>query len=394
MRYIAIIAAALIICAGLALAAAGPAALWPFLTLVALLLAAFAAVLAAYLFLKAERMQGDIDRLAHTLDGALKELAAGNERNSLTLGALTATIDRQIGGMLDRIDTHSDAPTEAAAAPPAENRDDPAGQGAGERKPAAKPALGATLPAGWADRELELSLEPIVSVSQGAAAGFEVLAHLVLEDGTERIVRGLSPAIAPADLAAFELALVKAAMHASRRQLGADSSRLPLHVAVSAAMLGDAAALEEVCGLLDLHAGLARGLIFSIPAELFTTKDKPVQHSIVRLAVSGAALAAEGWPTEENGLERLKLQGVRIVKLAADRLLDRERVRRKAVPGADLAELIGRSGMTIVATDVATDEDAVALLDLGVDLMRGECFSPPRKLKSSPPGGSATLPAR
>lgn len=394
MRYLAITAAALIICAGLALAAAGPSALWPFLTLVTLLLAAVTAALAAYLFLKAERMQGDIDRLAHTLDGALKELAAGNERNSLTLGALTATIDRQIGGMLDRIDTRPDASTEITNAPPANSRSDEAGRGADESKPAAKPAVGASLPAGWAERELELSLEPIVSVSQGAAAGFEVLAHLVLEDGSERIVRGLSSAIGQADLAAFELALVKAAMHASRRQLGAEGARLPLHVAVSAALLGNEAALEEVCGLLNLHSGLARGLIFSIPAELFTTKDKPVQHGIVRLAVSGAALAAEGWPADENGLERLKLQGVRIVKLAADRLLDRERIRRKAMAGADLAELIARSGMTIVATDVATDEDAVALLDLGVDMMRGECFSPPRKLKPTVSGGPATLPAR
>lgn len=337
-------------------------------------------------------MQGDIDRLARTLDGALKELAAGNERNSLTLGALTATIDRQIGGMLGRIDAHPSAPVDAAiVVPPADGQ---AAREAGERKPAAKPAAAASLPAGWADRELELSLEPIVSVSQGAAAGFEVLAHLALEDGSERIVRGSPLAAGPADLAAFELALVKAAMHASRRQLGAAGARLPLHVAVSAALLGDEAAVEEVCSLLDRHAETARGLIFSIPAELFTTKDKPIQHGIVKLAVSGAALAAEGWPTEENGLERLKLQGVRIVKLATDRLLDRERVRRKSMPGADLAELIGRSGMIIVAVDVATDEDAVALLDLGVDLMRGECFSPPRRLKSFASDGSATAPAR
>ena len=103
----------------------------------------------------------------------------------------------------------------------------------------------------------------------------------------------------------------------------------------------------------------------------------------MRLTISGAIFAAEGWPREEDALERLKLQGVRLVKLSADRLLDRERTRRRSPSGADLAELIDRSNMAIIAIDVASDEDAVALLDLGVDLMRGERFSPPRRLKPS-----------
>lgn len=380
---IAIAAAVLILGAGFALAATGQSSFWSFLVVVSLAFAAGGLALTGYLHFKVERMRGDIDRLARTLDGALKDLAAGNERNSLTLGALTGTIDRQIGGMLERIETATRP--EASAASPASVADDGASQG---RKAPQKSAAGERLPAGWADRELELSLEPIVSVSQGAAAAFEVHAHILLEDGSERVVRRLSEAANPQDLCAFELALVKAAMHASRRKLAAEA-RLPLHVAISAALLGDEAAVGELCSLLDLHSGLAKGLVFSVPAEQFATKDNSVRHGIVRLTISGAVFAAEGWPREEDALERLKLQGVRLVKLAADRLLDRERIRRKSPSGADLAELIDRSNMAIVAVDVASDEDAVALLDLGVDLMRGERFSPPRKLKPLAQGTSA-----
>lgn len=375
----AIAAAVLVLGAGFALAATGQSSFWSFLVVVSLAFAAGGLAVAGYLHFKVERMRGDIDRLAHTLDGALKDLAAGNERNSLTLGALTGTIDRQIGGMLEKIETA--ARPEAPASPPSGGSDG-ASQDTGGRKAPQKTDAGERLPAGWADRDLELSLEPIVSVSQGAAAAFEVHAHILLEDGSERVVRRLSEAANPADLCAFELAVVKAAIHASRRKLAAEA-RLPLHVAVSAALLGNEAAVGELCGLLDLHSGLAKGLVFSVPAEQFATKDNTVRHGIVRLTISGAIFAAEGWPREEDALERLKLQGVRLVKLSADRLLDRERMRRKSPSGADLAELIDRSNMAIVAVDVASDEDAVALLDLGVDLMRGERFSPPRRLKPS-----------
>jgi len=382
----AVAAAVLILGAGFALVAAGQTPFWSFLVVVSLAFAAGASALAGYLLFKVERMRGDIDRLARTLDGALKDLAAGNERNSLTLGALTGTIDRQIGGMLERIETA--ARPDVPAASPASGGSDGASQDTGSRKAPQKTDAGERLPAGWADRDLELSLEPIVSVSQGAAAAFEVHAHILLEDGSERVVRRLSETANPADLCAFELAVAKAAIHASRRKLAADA-RLPLHVAVSAALLGNEAAVGELCGLLDLHSGLARGLVFSVPAEQFATKDNAVRHGIVRLTISGAVLAAEGWPREDDALERLKLQGVRIVKLSADRLLDRERTRRKSPSGTDLAELIDRSNMAIVAVDVASDEDAVALLDLGVDLMRGERFSPPRKLKPSAKSTSA-----
>ena len=42
--------------------------------------------------------------------------------------------------------------------------------------------------------------------------------------------------------------------------------------------------------------------------------------------------------------------------------------------------------MTIIAVNVANDEDAVSLIDLGIDLMAGPRFGGPRRLKAD--GGS------
>ncbi len=387
-RHLAIAAAATVLCAGFALVLAGQSTLSVFLTQVSLAMAAASAAVALFVLFKVDRMQGDIDRLARSLDGALRELAAGNARNALTLGTLTETIDRQIGGVLERIDTRvADADGDHPVAAPEGNvvplatapRKFPQKAGAGER-----------LPAGWGERPLELGLEPIVSVSRGAAVAFEVYASLLLEDGSEKMVRRLSGAVDPQDLVAFERTIVKAAMHASRRQFGSEGPSLPLHVAVSAAFLGDEASVREVSGLIGIHAGLARSVVLSLPAEVFTARDAAVQRGLIQLSVAGALLACEGWPGTPDARERLQARGAGIVKLSCDRLLDRLRQRRKGPTGADLADIAHGADMTVIATGVANDEDAVALLDLGIDLMGGERFSPPRKLKA--PAGEA--PAR
>jgi hypothetical protein len=44
-------------------------------------------------------------------------------------------------------------------------------------------------------------------------------------------------------------------------------------------------------------------------------------------------------------------------------------------------------GVEIIATDVGSEEDAVSLIDMGVDLMTGERLSAPRRLKTDAVAG-------
>lgn len=386
------IAAAVVLGAGYALGAgedagsAGSAAGVSLLAILAICLSIAGAAIGVYAAMSARRTQADVARLARSIDNALRDLAEGNSRNSSTLGALTDTIDRQIGGMLDRIDVatsgHPGLPTGRDAAGGTSNvvpLGAPGRRNASHKAPVADPA-----PSSWAAQgELELSLEPIISVSQSAAAGFEVYANLPFADGVSRPVRRLRGDAAAADHARFELALVKAAMHASRRQLPADAARLPLHVAVSDALLADADAAAEIAQLFELHPALAAALVLSIPAETAASQARGVQRAIARLMAAGVRLAVEGHVEPIGSGAKLADGKASFLKLTCNRLLDRDKAKRKAPSGSDLAELAHVSGVTLIATDVATDEDAVALLDLGVDLMSGARFSPPRRLRGA-----------
>ena len=57
--------------------------------------------------------------------------------------------------------------------------------------------------------------------------------------------------------------------------------------------------------------------------------------------------------------------------------------RRRGLPGVELAASAGEAGLTLVATGVSRDEDAVGLIDLGIALMVGERFSGPRRIRSA-----------
>jgi EAL domain-containing protein (putative c-di-GMP-specific phosphodiesterase class I) len=93
-------------------------------------------------------------------------------------------------------------------------------------------------------------------------------------------------------------------------------------------------------------------------------------------------LAAEDWSGSQAALDTLKAAGVGAVKVAAARLLDRVKQRKTQPNGASLVEMAGDAGMEIIATDVESEEDAVSLIDMGVDLMAGERLSAPRRLKT------------
>ena len=386
-------AAAALLCAGYALGAGVEAAsshlsspTVSLLSILAICVSAGALAVGILAAMRAKRVQADVERLARSVDATLRGLADGNSRNSSALGALTDTIDRQIGGMLERIDIATSAQPVAPARDISPKANNVVTLGAAARRAGAqKLPVGESAPLTWlAQGELELSLEPIIAVSQSAAAGFEVYANVSSTDGTAKLVRRLHPDIPTADRARFEFALVKAAMHASRRQLPGDAAKLGLHVAISNALLADADATAEIVQLFELHPGLAQGVILSLPTELLVDPARSHQKVIARLAEAGVRLAGEGWPDPSDGLS-VSESGLSILKLTCNRLLDRDKIKRKAASGSDIAEIAGSAGLTIIATDVATDEDAVALLDLGIDLMAGARFSPPRRLRASSP---------
>jgi len=74
-------------------------------------------------------------------------------------------------------------------------------------------------------------------------------------------------------------------------------------------------------------------------------------------------------------------RGVRFVKLPAEMLLAAEAPHGLDVELHDLAAVLSRAGIKLIAERVEREEDVPDLLDLDVPLAQGFVFSPPRPVR-------------
>lgn len=373
-----------------ALAAGLPAANLVLVTASATLLLSATAVFFAWrAFRRANAAADEMRQMTLSMDSAMRDFSLRSDRDRAMVGDLNAQVAREIDALAARMPRPGDSPP--AQAPQVLAAVQPTTVRRGVRKIAAnasaKPeqprtdesAVTAALRQALAAGRCEVSLQPVISASRGAAAGFDVCLHIEAEGmqavDLRRAMRPV-PGIDPASLE--RLALLSAAA-AAETQLADLGDGMPLQVAVGEALLGHPQELDAAMDLFRQDPALAHRIVVSIPAEVLESKRHDA--AIDQLETAGIRLAVEGWA--EPAL--LKRAGAAFVRLPAARLLDRVRMRGRAGSGAALVEAAAQAGIAIIATEVGSDEDAMGLVDLGVDLMSGERFSGPRRLKAAMP---------
>jgi cyclic-di-GMP phosphodiesterase TipF (flagellum assembly factor) len=355
-----------------------------------LLLSLGAAAFAYRAFNRAKLVTAELERLTRSMDAAIKDVSLRGDRDAAKLEELNTAVSSRLEALSARIspaepDANGDEESAAIAAempaPARKGRQvEPAAPGL-----AGAPGVDIALRRMMAGGQADLSLQPIIAAGRGEAGGFEVHFHIQPEEGKPVDIRRLQQPVADVDPAAFERLAVVSATEAARRGLGDISEKMPLHVAVSSALLDDGLEFATVLDIFKLHPALAKSVVISLPADLVESG----QHSAALELLSGLEirLAAEDWSGSQAGLDKLKKAGVGAVKVAAERLLDRVRQRKGQPNGAAVVDMAGDADMDIIATDVQSEEDAVALIDMGVDLMTGERLSAPRRLKSDAVAG-------
>ncbi|MGD9916092.1 MAG: EAL domain-containing protein [Rhizobiaceae bacterium] len=360
------------------------------------------ATLAAIFAVRRTRvLHGELRRLSQSIEVSLREFESRSTQASATIGEMNQQVARELQQLSEQMQTRPAEPEPATAGAPALAQGNVVAIGAARRPPrTAQSDASATIDSGSAEtafraalsgNDIEISLQPIVSIARSVAAGFEVFAHLPIEGGAAIDMRRAPDSIDAAERAAFERKLVITAAEAGRRRVGAISEAIPLHVAVSHALLGNAAEMAAVFDMLALYPSIARSLVLSVPHSVVLKAD---QHAatVGQLSEAGIRIAVEGWPEANDAAGMIRRLGASLVKLPANRLLDRDKTRRKLTPAATLIEYAGVEDIELIATDVSNDEDVVSLIDLGIDLMCGERFSGPKLLKPEGGARSAKLP--
>ena len=369
--------------------------LMPLFCAIALVVSLIAAAAAFRAMRNTGKLRDDILLLARSIDVALRDVAARTERETATINEMSGAVSREIERLSERIAARNDSGGGVpVAGPPAANGDNVVPHPAARRPRAAPTATETATP----DRsvieaafrnaitagEFDIALQPIVSVSSSAASGFEVFASLPIEGGARIDLRRLAHTLPGVESAAFERIMVTTALSAGRKRLGAASATMPLHVAISEAILADARELAPLTETLQFYPDLARSIVLSVPGRVFGAAEHA--QALALLSGKGVRFAAEGWDEAADAGTSIGVEGLDFLKIPANRLLDRDRQRRKLIPAATIIESAVANDVTVIAVNVANDEDAVSLLDLGIDLMAGPRFGGPKRLKQD--GGS------
>lgn len=361
---------------------------------VTLVLAATGAVLGYLAHAKSRALEAELRRVTRAMDSSIRQFDRRTKREAVSAGELNALVARELEEMAARLPRKEGLVEHAEPLPeptgpnvvahPASRRQRPAQarQSAEARAEAAR--IDAFLVGAVASGQIELSLQPIISVEKGQAVGFDVHVHVDAEGAAPMDIRRLGHAVPGLDRAALERLVVTTAAQTARRKLG--DTPTPLHVAISEALLRSEAELGAVIALIAQYPLLAGSIVLSLPAELLAGADDAVALEL--LTGAGVALAAEDWSGPAQGIAGLKHLGTSHMKFPADRLLDRVGQARAGPPAIDLIQAASAAEISLVATDVRNDEDAVSLIDLGVSLMVGDRFSGPRRLKQDGDGPS------
>jgi cyclic-di-GMP phosphodiesterase TipF (flagellum assembly factor) len=229
---------------------------------------------------------------------------------------------------------------------------------------------------------IDLYLQPIVTLPQRKVRYYEALSRLRSEEGdiiaaadfidyAESI--GLMPKID--NLLLFRCVQVTRRLQLKSRDVG-------LFCNVSASTLSDPTFFRQFLDFMDANRVLAPALMFEFTQGAYRTFG-PLEYE------SLAALAERGFRFSMDHVSDLRLEpkefadhSFRFLKVPARLLLNPSATSQSDIHPADLADLLARSGIDLIAERIESESMVVDLLDYDVRFGQGFLFSPPRPVRA------------
>jgi EAL domain-containing protein (putative c-di-GMP-specific phosphodiesterase class I) len=247
------------------------------------------------------------------------------------------------------------------------------------RTPAAQPAPQPATPELDESRErLELSLEPVIELSNDQTAHYR--AQLSLVEGPGREVPH-AVLIAKAETGGFrpaiDFVMLKQTLPVLRR-LRAKNPRLRIFVPLGLASLNGAADLDRLVILMEEAADVAVSIVLEIEHRNLGSLGAAGIDGLARLGRLGVTMALTGVSTSGLDLAALRQLGVRFLDIEATSL---ETGSGLSPAWLQFAQFARAMQFQIVAGGVTTAAQAAAVGQLA-RFARGSFFAPPRRVKS------------
>ena len=243
------------------------------------------------------------------------------------------------------------------------------------------------------EHRIDLYLQPIVTLPQRKVRYYEALSRLRTEEGD--IVpavdfidlaesAGLMPKID--NLVAFRCVQVTRRLQLKSRDVG-------LFLNISAATLTDAAQFRQLLDFMEANRAIAGALALEFTQAAYRNFG-PIEHEGL------AALAERGFRFSMDHVTDLRLEpkelaehSFRFLKVPAKLLLGSATGPHSDIHPEDLADLLARSGIDLIAERIENEATVVDLLDYDVRFGQGFLFSAPRPVRTEALQGGDARPA-
>jgi cyclic-di-GMP phosphodiesterase TipF (flagellum assembly factor) len=240
---------------------------------------------------------------------------------------------------------------------------------------------------------IDLYLQPIVTLPQRKVRYYEALSRLRTEEGDilpagEFIDIAESVGLLPKldNLLLFRCVQVLRRLQLKSRDVG-------LFCNVSASTLSDSVYFRQLLDFMDANRVLSTALIFEFTQRAYRSFG-PIEHEGL------AALAERGFRFSLDHVTDLRLEpkeladrSFRFLKVPVTLLLNPLSASQSDIHPGDLADLLARSGIDLIAERIESESGVVDLLDFDVRYGQGFLFSPPRPVRAEALQGGGEAPS-
>jgi cyclic-di-GMP phosphodiesterase TipF (flagellum assembly factor) len=242
--------------------------------------------------------------------------------------------------------------------------------------------MSATIASAIDGDRIDLYLQPIVTLPQRKVRYYEALSRLRSEQGdvvpaVEFIEVAESAGLMPKldNLLMFRCVQVMRRLQMKNRDVG-------LFCNLSAMTLLDAAYFRQFLDFMDANRALGPSMMLEFTHAAYRSFGPLENEALASLAERGYRFSLDHVSDLHLEPKELADRGFRFVKVPAKLLLSRIGGAHSDIHPADLADLLARSGIDLVAERIESESMVVDLLDYDVRYGQGFLFSPPRPVRA------------
>jgi len=236
---------------------------------------------------------------------------------------------------------------------------------------------------------VDLYLQPIVTLPQRKVRYYEAFTRLRTGDGvTLQPADFLEAAEAGGLMPRIDKLLLFRSVQVVRR-LQLKNREIGLFCNIAASTLNDKELFPEILTFMDANRALASSLVLEMRQNTLRAMGPLETESLAALRELGFRFSMDQVTDLRMEPRDLGERGIRYVKVAASFLLGEAASAGSDIHAADLSDLLGRVGISLIAERIEGEAQVVDLLEYDVRFGQGFLFSQPRPVRAEALRGAA-----